>query len=158
VPEGNVTTEATQEAQFEYDRSVVGVQVELGEFTISSEQVQQYCQTMGEQNPRYTSGEFAPPGMLSSVTFGGGRALDPKVQFGNTTFMAGSRMEFNQPVQAGKPVRAQTSVKEVYGKTGRTGTMVFVVRRTEFLDAASGALLGAMEQSTVHRETEAARD
>ncbi len=150
-----MTTEATQEAQFEYDRSVVGVQVQLGEFTISSEQVKKYCETIGESNPKFAAGAYAPPGMLSSVSFGGGSALDPKVQFGNTTFMAGSRMEFAQQLEVGKPIKAQTSVKEVYGKTGRTGTMVFVVRRTEFLDAASGALLGAMEQSTVHRETEA---
>jgi MaoC dehydratase-like protein len=150
-----MTTEATQEAQFEYDRSVVGVQVQLGEFTISPEQVKKYCETIGESNPKFAAGTIAPPGMLGSVSFGGGGALDPKVKFGNTTFMAGSRMEFNQPLLVGRPIKAQTSVKEVYGKTGRTGTMVFVVRRTEFLDAASGALLGAMEGSTVHRETEA---
>ncbi len=152
-----MTTES-QEAQFEYDRSVVGVQVPLGEFTISQEQVQKYCDTLGESNPKFREGGFAPPGMLSSVSFGGGQALDPKVKFGNTTFMAGSRMEFKQSLVVGKPIKAQTSVKEVYGKTGRTGTMVFVVRRTEFLDAASGDLLGAMEQSTVHRETEATRE
>ncbi len=153
-----MTTEPTQEAQFEYDRSVVGVQVQLGEFTISEAQVQKYCETIGEANPKFRGGQFAPPGMLSSVTFGGGQALDPKVQFGNTTFMAGSRMEFKEPLLVGHPIKAQTTVKEVYGKTGRTGTMVFVVRRTEFLDAASGNLIGAMEQSTVHRETEAARE
>lgn len=153
-----MTTDGTQDAQFEYDKSVVGVQVQLGEFTITSDQVLKYCATMGEQNPQFTSGKTAPPGMLSSVSFGGGQALDPKVKFGNTSFMAGSRMEFKQPLEVGKPIKAQTSVKEVYGKTGRTGTMVFIVRRTEFLDAASGSLLGAMEQSTVLRETEAVRE
>ena len=152
-----MTSEATSEAEFDYDRSVVGVQVPLGEFTISADQIRKYCETMGEGNPKYTSGELAPPGMLSSVTFRGGETLDPKVKFGNTTFMAGSRLEFSKELRAGKPIKAQTSVKEVYGKTGRTGTMVFVVRRTEFLDAASGDLLGAMEQSSVHRETEAAQ-
>jgi hypothetical protein len=147
--------EATAEAQFEYDRSVVGVQVPLGEFTITPEQVQKYCATMGEENAKFTSGEVAPPGILSSVSFGQGQALDPKVKFGNTTFMAGSRMEFKKPILTGQPIKAQTQVKEVYGKTGRTGTMVFVVRRTEFVDASSGDLLGLIEQSTVHRETEA---
>jgi hypothetical protein len=106
---------------------------------------------MGESNPKYADGQIAPPGMLSSVSFGGQGALDPKVKFGNTTFMAGSRMEFTSELLAGRPIKAQASVKEVYGKTGRTGTMVFVVRRTEFLDGGSGALLGAMEQSSVHR-------
>ena len=34
--------------QFEYDRSVVGVEVALGEFTISPEQIRAYCETMSE--------------------------------------------------------------------------------------------------------------
>lgn len=148
-------TETTQDAQFDYDRSVVGVDVELGEFTLTPEQIKQYCEVMGESNPRFTSGEYAPPGILNSVSFGQG-GLDPKVKFGNTSFMAGTRIEFSQPIRANQALKASTRVKEVYGKTGRSGTMVFVVRRTEFRAAADGSLVAASEASTVMRETEAA--
>ncbi len=150
-------TPATAESgdlQFEYDRSVVGVEVEVGEFTISPEQIHAYCHTMGESNPQFASGEVAPPGLLSAVSFGGGgNTLDPKVKFGNTTFMAGSRMEFYEPIRANTPLKVTTKVKEVYGKTGRSGTMVFVVRRTDFRDG-EGRAVAALEQSIVHRETE----
>jgi hypothetical protein len=140
--------------QFEYDRSVVGVEVELGEFTISPDQIRAYCETMSEANPQYASGEIAPPGLLSAVSFGGGgNALDPKVKFGNTTFMAGSRMEFYAPIRANTQLKVATKIKEVYGKTGRSGTMVFVVRRTEFKNG-DGHAVAALEQSIVHRETE----
>ena len=147
-------TSENGDLQFEYDRSVVGVEVEVGEFSISPDQIRAYCETMSESNPQYASGEVAPPGLLSAVSFGGaGNTLDPKVQFGNTTFMAGSRMEFYEPIRANTPLKVTTKIKEVYGKTGRSGTMVFVVRRTEFKDG-SGAAVAALEQSIVHRETE----
>jgi hypothetical protein len=142
----------TGEAQFEYDRSVVGVDVDLGTFAVTPDQIKTYCEAMGEANPQFASGEIAPPGILGSVSFGRG-GLDPQVKFGNTTFMAGSRMDFLQPIRAGVTLQAKTRVKEVFGKTGRSGTMVFVVRRTEYTDASDGSLVAAMEQSTVHRET-----
>jgi hypothetical protein len=147
-------TSENGDLQFEYDRSVVGGEVEVGEFSISPEQVRAYCETMSESNPQYASGEIAPPGLLSAVSFGGaGNTLDPKVKFGNTTFMAGSRMEFYSPIQANTPLKVTTKIKEVYGKTGRSGTMVFVVRRTEFKNG-EGTAVAALEQSIVHRETE----
>jgi acyl dehydratase len=144
----------TQEAQFEYDRDAVGVDVDLGEFTLSPEQVKKYCEAMGETNPLFASGEVAPPGILSSVSFGRS-GLDAKVQFGNTTFMAGSRMEFFAPIKANETLHVRSKIKEVFGKTGRSGTMVFVVRRTEFVDTGGG-VVAAIEQSQVHREVEAA--
>ena len=77
------------------------------------------------------------------------------MQFGNTTFMAGSRMEFFSPIRANETLHAKTRVKEVFGKTGRSGTMVFVVRRTEF-STNEDQVIAAIEQSTVHREVEQA--
>ncbi len=147
-----MTSEST-EVQFEYDKSVVGVDVELGSFEITPEQVKAYCQALDDTNPLYADGALAPPGIFSSVSFGRGQALDAKVQFGNTTFMAGNRMEFHQPVRSGRTYHAKTQVKEVYSKTGRSGTMVFVVRRTEFTDE-EGNLVAASEQSQVHREVQ----
>jgi hypothetical protein len=143
----------TQDAQFDYDKSVVGVNVDLGEFRLSPEQVMKYCEAMGESNPLFATGEIAPPGILSSVSFPGS-GLDAKVKFGNATFMAGSRMEFFAPIKANETLHVRTKVKEVYGKTGRSGTMVFVVRRTEFV-GDSGDVVAAIEQSQVHREVEA---
>lgn len=147
-----MTSEST-EVQFEYDKSVVGVDVELGSFEITPEQVKAYCQALDDTNPLYADGVIAPPGIFSSVSFGRGQALDAKVQFGNASFMAGQRMEFHGPVRSGQTYTAKTQVKEVYSKTGRSGTMVFVVRRTEFTDA-EGNLVAASEQSQVHREVQ----
>lgn len=140
-------------AEFEYDESVVGVEVDLGSFVITPEQVAAYRKTLGSTGPT-AAGEVAPPGILGSISFGGGQNLDAKVQFGNTTFRAGSRLEFHAPIITGGTYHAKTMVKEVYAKTGRSGTMVFVVRRTEFSDD-DGNLVAASEGSQVHRQVEA---
>lgn len=161
--ERRVTSEAGAagaEPGFEYDRSVIGVDTELGSVQVTREQIAAYCQSVGETNPLYTDEEVAtagpygglvaPPGMLSALPFGFG-GPDPKVKFGNTVFMAGTRLELDAPIRPGDTVTATTQVKEVFQKTGRSGTMVFVVRRTTYTNQ-DGERVAAMEQSQVHRE------
>lgn len=139
-------------AEFEYDESVVGVEVELGSFEITTEQVERFRRALGSTGA-VADGDVAPPGILGSISFGRQGNLDAKVQFGNTTFMAGQRLEFHEPLRTGATYHAKTKIKEVYGKTGRSGTMVFVVRRTEYTDD-SGTLVAAAEASQVHREVQ----
>ena len=155
-----MTSEAGAEVQFEYDEGVVGVDVELGAVEVTSEMIANYCRAMGETNPLYSDeeaakagphgGVIAPPGLLSALSFGR-RGLDPKVKFGNTQFFAGSRLESYEPMRPGDTITATTRVKEVYPKTGRSGTMVFVVSRTSYRNQ-DGREVAATEQSQVHRE------
>ena len=155
-----MTSEAGSELQLEYDQSVIGVDVELGSIEVTRELIANYCDAIGETNPLYTDEQAAaegphgaitaPPGLLSALPFRGG-GLDPKVKFGNTQFFAGSRLECFAPVAAGDTISATTQVKEVYPKTGRSGTMVFIVRRTTFTNQ-DGVAVAATEQSQVHRQ------
>lgn len=148
-----MTSEA--EATFEYDKSVIGVDVELGSVEVTAEMIADYCRALDDSNPLFTDGEIiAPPGLMSALSFGQG-GLDPKVQFGNTTFMAGTRLESYAAVKPGDTITAKTSVKEVFAKTGRSGTMVFVVRRTDFTNQDDVAV-AATEASMVHREVTSA--
>jgi acyl dehydratase len=114
---------------------------------------------LGETNPLYTDDEtaaagpygaiIAPPGLVYSMQVGPGP--DAKVKFGNATFHAGERAELHRVVRVGDTITARQHVKEVFAKTGRSGTMVFAVRRTEFSNQ-HGELVAAVEQSMVHRE------
>ncbi|MGI8552604.1 MAG: MaoC family dehydratase [Dehalococcoidia bacterium] len=153
------------EARFDYDHSVVGVEVELGSLTLTPKLVADYCIAVGETNPIYTDveaakagpygGLTAPPAMLPSLPFGhsgpGGAGLDAKVRFGNTVMLAGSRLEAFAPVRLGDTITARVQVKEVFPKTGRSGTMLFLVHRTSYTNQA-GVQVVASERSTVYRE------
>jgi 3-hydroxybutyryl-CoA dehydratase len=155
-----VTSEADAEVRFEFDRDVLGVDVELGTIELTPKLIADYCAAVGETNPLYTNEAdakqgphgrpIAPAGMLPSLSFGRG-GLDPKVRFGNTQMFAGSRLETFAPAYPGDAITAKVQVKEIFPKTGRSGTMLFIVRRTSYYNQ-SGTLLAASEQSTVHRE------
>ena len=155
-----MTSETGSEVQFQYDESVIGVDVELGSLEVTAEMIADYCEALGEANPLYKDAEaaaagpyggiIAPPGLLSALSFGRG-GLDPKVKFGNTQFHAGSRLEIFEPIRPGDAITATTQVKAVYPKTGRSGTMVFVVSRTIYTNQR-GQRVAATEQSQVHRE------
>ena len=143
----------------EFDRSVVGREVPVGSLAVTAESIRQYCEALEETNPLYLDEAFArengpfggliaPPGILQTARLGS--APDPKVQFGNTSFMAGSRQEFHLPIRPGDTIEAFAQVKEVYEKTGRSGRMVFVVNRTRYMNQ-HGEDVAITERSMVLR-------
>jgi acyl dehydratase len=153
---------------FEYDESVIGVEVDVGSFDVTREQIEAYCEAVGETNPIYTNDAYnaigpltrdryphgailAPPGMLHTMPVSQG--LDPKLQvhFKSNTFHAGQKMEIFAPIHPDDSIRARAQVKEIYDKTGRTGRMVFVVRRISYVNQ-DDKVVAAIESSFVNRE------
>lgn len=145
----------------EYDRSAVGREVHAGRFEVTRESIATYCEALEETNPLYTDeaaaksgpykGIVAPPGLLQTVRMS--PPPDPGIDFG-TSFMAGSRQEYFLPMRPGDVIDGYASVKEVYEKTGRSGRMIFVVRRTRYVNQ-HGENVAALETSMVHRQTRA---
>jgi acyl dehydratase/predicted metal-dependent phosphoesterase TrpH len=144
----------------QYDRSVVGREVPVGRFEVTREGIAAYCAALGETNPLYTDEDFAaqgpfrgliaPPGILQTAKMA--EPPDPQVQFGNQRFMAGMHHEYFRPIRPGDMIEGFAQTKEVYEKTGRSGRMVFVVRRTRFANQ-HGEDVAAYEQSLVFRDT-----
>lgn len=146
----------------EYDRSVIGVEVEVGKFEVTKEQILAFCRAVGETNPLFTDEEAAKAGpyggLVAPPTFYAiarvGQGLDPKVRFGNTGFNAGQHCRFYEPIRPGDIITAKAQVADVYEKTGRTGRMVFIVRRTTYYNQ-HGRKVAEVDQSTVRRQVEA---
>ncbi|MSQ30444.1 MAG: hypothetical protein EXR64_00225 [Dehalococcoidia bacterium] len=143
----------------EYDRSVVGREVLVGSFEVTRELIASFCQALDERNPLYTDEAFAaqgphggiiaPPGIIQAVRMG--PAPNPGVKFGSSTMMAGQLHEYYLPVRPGDTIEGFAQVREVYEKTGRSGRMVFVVRRTRFANQ-HGEDVAALQTTSVHRE------
>ena len=94
---------------------------------------------ISETNPLYTDDEAAKKGPYGGMvappsfatTFRNGRHFFENVpRFGQAGFDAGKDVEFVEPIRPGDEITLSSSVKEIYEKTGRTGTMVFVVIRS----------------------------
>lgn len=146
-------------SELKYDHDVIGVEVDVGSITITREQIKRYCDAVGETNPLYADDEaavegpfgeiIAPAGLLQTMNLAQG--LDPKLEFGNTGFHAGQRMEFFEPIRVGDTVTAKAQVKEIYQKTGRSGAMAFTVTRVSYSNQNGQAVM-AMEHSFVRRE------
>ena len=150
----------------ELDKSVIGQEVNVGALEVTLDSIANYCEALEETNPLYSDAEWAesegpygsviaPPGILNTARLRPGP--DPQVRFGDQSFMAGSRLETFSPIKPGDTIDAFTQVKEVYEKTGRSGRMVFVVRRTRYANQ-DGVDVAATESSVVFRQVKALDD
>jgi acyl dehydratase len=106
---------------------------------VTREKIEKFCTALGETNPLFTDDEAAKKGPYGGViappsfatTFRNGRHFFQHVpRFGKRGFDAGKDLEFVAPIRPGDNITLSSAVKEIYDKTGRTGTMVFVVVRS----------------------------
>jgi len=145
----------------EYDHSVIGKEIHVGQLHVTMENIAAFCDALQETNPLYTDerwateegpygGIIAPPTILQTAQLA--PPPDAKVKFGNNGFMAGGRQEYFMPIRPGDVIDAYAQIKDVYDKTGRSGRMVFVVRRTRFVNQ-HGEDVAATEFSHVMRQT-----
>jgi acyl dehydratase len=129
------------EVQLEFDRSLLGKSFPAGSFEITAETIRAYCRATGDANPLSNDeaaaraaghpGLLAPPTLYNLFIRGLNR---PNVRLQNTQggFHGGQALDVLASVHAGDTLTAVSRLKEVYAKTGRTGTMAFTVWETEF--------------------------
>src|SRR5271154_4621143 len=131
----------------DYDPALIGRVFEVTDpVEVSAEDVRKFCAAIGETNPLYTDEAAAkqgPDGTLVAplsyaVTFRNGRHFFTHVpRFGSAGFDAGKDVEFRAPIRPGDKITLSSHVKEIYEKTGRSGSMVFVVVRTTLTNQKS---------------------
>ena len=146
--------------ELEYDRSLHGVEHKAGPFEITNEIIDQANKSIGETGPAFRSdeeakeagyrGRIAPP-TLCCLLVRQVSLPDVKVKFGRTQMHAGQRVEPKAPVYAGDQLSASSHLKDVYAKTGRSGTMVFVVWETTFSNQ-DGLVVAEVQESFARRE------
>ena len=142
-----------------FDRGVLGKEVAGEPFIVTKEQILEYCRVIGETNPLYTDeqagiagphgGIIAPPGFF--WCFPSARSPDPKLQFGNFIIGGGRSCEYLAPIRPGDVLTAYASVEDIYSKTGRSGTMVFVLSRYTYRNQ-HGNIAVIVRHSMVHRD------
>ena len=123
-------------------------------FELSAQDIVQYAASCGELTPRHTDPahpEFqAPPTMVGS--------LQPHnylpegfPRIAGLGMDAGRAVRAFQPIRPGVRLTGRTHLHDIYTKTGRSGRMVFFVKRME-VTGPDGERLAHADTSTVIRE------
>ena len=146
--------------ELEYNRDLYGVEHEAGPFEITADLIQIFNRSIGETNPMFTdsataqaagyTGVLAPPTLVTMLVRNV-ELPDIELQFGTMRFHAGQRVQSRAPIVAGDSLLASSHLKEVYPKTGRSGTMVFTVWETTFTNQ-DGVVVADVQESYASRE------
>ncbi len=146
--------------ELEYDRSLYGKEHQAGPFEVTEEQIRAVTQSTGETNPIFTDAEAAraagyrglvAPPTLCTIFVTRISLPDVNLKFGRMQMHAGQRVQVRAPIVAGDQLTASSHLKDVYPKTGRTGTMVFVVWETTFRNQY-GEVVADVQESFARRE------
>ena len=110
---------------------------------VTAERIASFCAAVGETNPLYVDeaaaargpygGIIAPPAFVAGFRYGD-EVFERIPVFRRGGLMAGIDFELEQPLRPGDSIRVSSVVKEIYEKTGRTGTMVFAVVRSTLIN------------------------
>ena len=146
--------------ELDYDRSLHGKEHQAGPFEVTKEQIQAFSRGIGETDPIHTDeaaalkqgyrGIVAPP-TFCTIMVHRVSLPDINLKFGRNQVHAGQRVQSRAPIQAGDFITASSHLKEVYAKTGRSGTMVFVVWETTFRNQ-DGTVVAEVQESFARRE------
>lgn len=114
----------------------VGVEFDWATFEMKADDMIAWAEACGETDQRFINAEHpdfqAHPGFtthcMSGRVFpdnfpqiGGGFGID-----------GGKKVEVHAPIRAGDTLTATTTIADIFDKTGRSGTMIFIVQRMEF--------------------------
>jgi len=137
-------------------RSFIGVASRPVSYEISRWDVARFACAIGDANPLYSdeaaaresaiSGLIAPPTFLRSLLPGPSHEPFPE-PFAHI-LDAGSRYRFLHPVRVGDVITVSRTLKDMFTKSGRLGTMLFKVREITYTNQL-GQIVATQETTTI---------
>lgn len=133
----------------------VGVEFDTARFEVKADEALAFAEACGETDPRFTDPahpEFqAPP--TYTARFHGTRAMPEDFPHGdmNRMFDGGKCVLPHAPVRIGAKLVATSRIADIYEKTGRSGSMTFIVHRMEFRDE-EGTHVSTVDWKLIRRE------
>ncbi len=116
----------------------VGEVFDLTTFTIDADKMVAWAEAVGETDPRFldpTHDDFQAHPNFTTHCLSGRVLPEDFPQIGGPRGIDGGKaVEIHRPIRAGDELRASTTIADIYDKTGRSGTMVFIVQRMSFVN------------------------
>ncbi len=145
---------------FDFDRSILGQVFDETDFPpITKDDILKFAEALGETNPLYTDEEAAAQGpyggLVAPPTFV--TRLRPQKmtpehmpRFGKVGFDGGRDLESFTPVRPGDALKMVSTIHDIYEKTGRSGSMYFIVLRNEITNQ-NGEKVAVVDHRIVQR-------
>lgn len=144
----------------EYDESCLGKEFDRYEYTVTQNDIAEFATALGETNLLFTDVQYAKStpygGIIAPPTFcvsfrSHANMPDLKLNYGKRGFDGGKECQFFDPIRPGDTITGVDRVAEVYEKTGRSGSMIFIVRESE-LTNQHGKTVAIIRQSLIRRD------
>jgi hypothetical protein len=112
-------------------RSRIGVDGAPVTATVEAGHVKRFVEAVGDPNPRWQ--KEAPPTFLVALAPVSAH-LSEAEEYGKGWLNGGNRFEYFAPVVIGDVITATGHVAEVYEKSGSTGSLLFIIFETDYLN------------------------
>ncbi|MCI4355010.1 MAG: MaoC family dehydratase N-terminal domain-containing protein [Thermoplasmata archaeon] len=137
------------------DPSIIGEEFDHAVYgPVTADELIAFARALGETRPEYTQ---PGPDLVGHPTFcvsyKGNKFYPeniPKTINVRSGFDAGKDIELGEPIRAGDMVDVRCTLHEVYEKTGRSGSMYFVVIRFTMTNQR-GEMLALVDNRFMHR-------
>lgn len=111
-------------------------------YEVTRKDIRRYAQAIGDPDPRYREGEVAPPLFCHTLAFedvptdelrADGLPAELDVPLPTARAVGGgSSYDVGVPVRAGDTITVHKEIEDIYGKSGRSGDLIFVVLTTTY--------------------------
>jgi N-terminal half of MaoC dehydratase len=128
-------------------RSRIGVDAPSVTAEVEAGHVKRFAEAIGDPNPRWT--KEAPPTFLVALAPVSLHLAEAE-EYGKGWLNGGNRFEYFAPVMIGDKITATGRVADVYEKPGSTGTLLFVVFETDYVNQ-SGELVARLRGTAIRR-------
>jgi hypothetical protein len=99
--------------------------------TVEAGHLKRFTEAIGDPNPRWLN--EAPPTFLVALAPASYHLAEAE-EYGKGWLNGGNRFEYLEPVRVGDRVTATGKVVDVYEKEGSTGSLLFIIFETEFVN------------------------
>ena len=112
-----------------FDHTLLGTDFDLGRVEITRQMLEKYCEAVGDE-------EATAPGVapitLPTILIAPSEFPSIGLKHSGSHVLATWQLESRQPIYVDDTIAISMRLENVYAKTGRSGTMVFVVWSVNF--------------------------
>jgi hypothetical protein len=112
-------------------RARIGVAATPTEATVEAGHLKRFAEAIADDNPRWRT--EAPPTFLVALA-PVSLHLSEAEEYGKGWLNGGNRFEYFEPVRVGDRVTATGKVADVYEKTGASGSLLFIIFETDYVN------------------------